>query len=317
MLLHALALSLITLVPPAVGAGECVVIAPLAGPETAFGGDDCSRRTLPASTFKIPHALIALQTRVVTARSVIRWDGVKRDYDAWNRDQTLESAIRMSAVWVFQQFATAIGRDRELEYLKKFQLRLGGVRARRHQLLAERRPADLSDRGARVPPPHVHVRPAGGSRPHRRGQGGSDDAAREVRECGGRARVRAALARRHHRPRQERQRDGERRAGQLAGRRARERRPAVCVREPRPRQGGDARHHLRRRPRAFACSTRSTPQRSRSPRRPAATGSSSCGRRASRRSASMRRTRIPARAESAASRRSPPSTRATAAKSWR
>ena len=57
MLLHALALSLITLVPPAVGAGECVVIAPLAGPETAFGGDDCSHRTLPASTFKIPHAL--------------------------------------------------------------------------------------------------------------------------------------------------------------------------------------------------------------------------------------------------------------------
>jgi beta-lactamase class D len=120
MLVHALALSLITLVPPAVGAGECVVIAPLAGPETAFGGDDCSHRTLPASTFKIPHALIALQTQVVTARSVVRWDGVKRDYDAWNRDQTLESAIRMSAVWVFQQFATAIGRDRELEYLKKF-----------------------------------------------------------------------------------------------------------------------------------------------------------------------------------------------------
>ena len=120
MLLHALALSLITLVAPTVGAGECVVIAPLAGPETAFGGDDCSHRTLPASTFKIPHALIALQTQVVTARSVVRWDGVRRDYDAWNRDQTLESAIRMSAVWVFQQFATAIGRDRELEYLKKF-----------------------------------------------------------------------------------------------------------------------------------------------------------------------------------------------------
>jgi beta-lactamase class D len=120
MLLQALALSLSTLVPPAVGAGECVVIAPLAGPETVFGGDDCSHRTLPASTFKIPHALVALQTQVVTTRSVVRWDGVKRDYDAWNRDQTLESAIRMSAVWVFQQFATAIGRDRELEYLKKF-----------------------------------------------------------------------------------------------------------------------------------------------------------------------------------------------------
>ena len=96
------------------------MIAPLAGPETVFGGDDCGQRTLPASTFKIPHALVALQTQVVTTKSVVRWDGVKRDYEGWNRDQTLESAIRMSAVWVFQQFATAIGRDRELEYLKKF-----------------------------------------------------------------------------------------------------------------------------------------------------------------------------------------------------
>ena len=85
-----------------------------------IGGDECGRRTLPASTFKVPHALVALQTHVVTADSEIKWDGIKRDYPVWNRDQTLESAIRMSAVWVFQRFATAIGRQRELEYLRAF-----------------------------------------------------------------------------------------------------------------------------------------------------------------------------------------------------
>jgi len=120
MLISVLALSLAALAPPTVGAGECVVVAPLTGPETIVGGDDCARRTLPASTFKIPHALIALQTKVVTPTTVVKWDGVKRDYPVWNQDQTLASAIRMSAVWVFQQFATAIGRDRELEYLNKF-----------------------------------------------------------------------------------------------------------------------------------------------------------------------------------------------------
>ena len=120
MLIPVLALSLATLVPPAVHAGECVVIAAMNGPETVVGGDDCSHRTLPASTFKVPHALIALQTNVVTPKTVIKWDGVKRDYPVWNSDQTLESAIRMSAVWVFQQFATAIGRDRELESLRAF-----------------------------------------------------------------------------------------------------------------------------------------------------------------------------------------------------
>ena len=115
-----IALSLATLAAPAVGVGECVVVAPLNGPETIVGGDECGRRTLPASTFKIPHALIALQTKVVSGKTVIKWDGVKRDYPVWNQDQTLESAIKMSAVWVFQQFATAIGRERELESLRAF-----------------------------------------------------------------------------------------------------------------------------------------------------------------------------------------------------
>jgi beta-lactamase class D len=121
MLIPSLVFALAAAVPPpAVGAGECVVFAPVDGPETVVGGEECSRRTLPASTFKVPHALIALQTRVVTDTSVIKWDGTKRDYAAWNRDQTLESAIKMSAVWVFQQFAASIGRDRELEYLRAF-----------------------------------------------------------------------------------------------------------------------------------------------------------------------------------------------------
>jgi beta-lactamase class D/2-keto-3-deoxy-L-rhamnonate aldolase RhmA len=120
MLVPALALSLATLAPPTLAAGECVVVAPLNGPETVFGGDDCRQRTLPASTFKIPHALVALQTKVVTDKTVIKWDGTKKDLPAWERDHTLESAIKMSVVWVFQQFAAAIGRDRELEYLRAF-----------------------------------------------------------------------------------------------------------------------------------------------------------------------------------------------------
>jgi beta-lactamase class D len=120
MLIPAVALAVATLAAPALGPGECVVIAPLIGAETLYGGDECGRRTLPASTFKIPHALIALQTKVVTPTSVIRWDGTRRDYPAWNQDQTLESSIRVSAVWVFQQFAAAIGRDSELEHLRAF-----------------------------------------------------------------------------------------------------------------------------------------------------------------------------------------------------
>jgi beta-lactamase class D len=107
--------------PPAVAAGECVVIAPLGGGvETSFGGEECDRRTLPASTFKIPHALIALDAGVVTDRTVMKWDGRKKDFPAWERDHTLDSAIKSSVVWFFQEAARSVGRERELQHLRAF-----------------------------------------------------------------------------------------------------------------------------------------------------------------------------------------------------
>jgi beta-lactamase class D len=120
MLIPVLALSLAALSAPTVGAGECVVVAPLDGPETVVGAAECSRRTLPASTFKIPHALIGLQTQVVTDKTVMKWDGKKQDFPAWERDHTLDSAITSSVVWFFQRMAVSIGRERELEQLRAF-----------------------------------------------------------------------------------------------------------------------------------------------------------------------------------------------------
>src|SRR5689334_8698326 len=41
---------------------------------------------LPASTFKIFNSMVALETRVIRDENeVIKWDGVVRDNDAWNR----------------------------------------------------------------------------------------------------------------------------------------------------------------------------------------------------------------------------------------
>jgi beta-lactamase class D len=107
--------------PPPVADGECVIVAPLDGsPDTVVGGAECDRRTLPASTFKIPHALIALDTGVVTERTVMTWDHEKKDFPAWERDHTLDSAIKSSVVWFFQRAARSIGREREIEHLHAF-----------------------------------------------------------------------------------------------------------------------------------------------------------------------------------------------------
>ena len=77
---------------------------------------------LPASTFKIPHALIALETGVVanTDKEMIRWDGVVSENEQWNRDHTLRSAMRYSVVPVFQQIANRIGSERMKKYVDAF-----------------------------------------------------------------------------------------------------------------------------------------------------------------------------------------------------
>jgi beta-lactamase class D len=69
-------------------------------------------RFLPASTFKIVQALIALQTGRVTDDSTqIKWDGVVRPRSETNRDLSLYQAFRLSSVPHFQQLARMIGKD--------------------------------------------------------------------------------------------------------------------------------------------------------------------------------------------------------------
>ncbi len=75
---------------------------------------------LPASTFKIPNSLIALETGVVADpdKDVFKWDGVKRPFPDWNRDHTLRSAIAASAVPVYQEIARRIGAERMQSYVR-------------------------------------------------------------------------------------------------------------------------------------------------------------------------------------------------------
>ncbi|HUL77706.1 MAG TPA: penicillin-binding transpeptidase domain-containing protein [Vicinamibacteria bacterium] len=76
-------------------------------------GTLCAERLSPCSTFKIPNSLIGLETGVIAdAGFVIPWDGVKRDREEWNRDQTLASAIKVSAVWYYQELARRVGKER-------------------------------------------------------------------------------------------------------------------------------------------------------------------------------------------------------------
>ena len=81
--------------------------------------DRSGEAKLPASTFKIANSLIALETGVVADpdKDVFKWDGVKHDNEAWNRDHTLRSAIAVSAFPVYQEIARRIGPERMQKYV--------------------------------------------------------------------------------------------------------------------------------------------------------------------------------------------------------
>jgi beta-lactamase class D len=108
---------------------SCVIIQELnAGQPLVTRGEGCATRLSPASTFKIPHALVALETGVVTPDSIEKWDGTKYPRQRkWNQDHTVISALKPSVLWFFQRIAPRIGAARMTEWLAKFKYGNGDV----------------------------------------------------------------------------------------------------------------------------------------------------------------------------------------------
>jgi beta-lactamase class D len=78
------------------------------------------KRFLPASTFKIPNTLIALdEGAVVDEKEIIKWDGKDKGWSAWNKDQSIETAFPISCVWFYQELAKRVGNSNYLVHLNK------------------------------------------------------------------------------------------------------------------------------------------------------------------------------------------------------
>ncbi|NQT61716.1 MAG: class D beta-lactamase [Candidatus Marinimicrobia bacterium] len=74
---------------------------------------------LPASTFKIPNTLIALEEAVISSPGeILKWDGKVRFVEAWNQNHSLMTAFPVSCVWFYQELARRVGNETYLEYLK-------------------------------------------------------------------------------------------------------------------------------------------------------------------------------------------------------
>ncbi|MGF0033570.1 BlaR1 family beta-lactam sensor/signal transducer [Bariatricus sp. SGI.154] len=78
-----------------------------------------TKRISPDSTYKIYDALLGLESGIITPEhSKIEWNGTSYPFDAWNTDQTLDSAMKNSANWYFQTIDQQAGALAVQEFFK-------------------------------------------------------------------------------------------------------------------------------------------------------------------------------------------------------
>lgn len=105
-----------------------MLISSLHSGQTFIHNENRANHRFPvASTFKILNTLIALEEKAISGKDVLlKWDGHHYNLPAWNHDQTLETAFKISCVWCFQELARRIGSEKYRHYLH--QLAYGELR---------------------------------------------------------------------------------------------------------------------------------------------------------------------------------------------
>ncbi|MCP1224732.1 penicillin-binding transpeptidase domain-containing protein [Sebaldella sp. S0638] len=74
----------------------------------------------PDSTYKIYDALIGLELGIIKSGDTsMKWNGKANSYSVWDQDQTLESALKDSVNWYFQEIDKKAGKKQLYSYYKK------------------------------------------------------------------------------------------------------------------------------------------------------------------------------------------------------
>jgi beta-lactamase class D len=101
--------------------GIILVYDPQAGMIVSNDISRADKRVLPASTFKIPNSIIALEHGIVDDENTLfQWDGIPRALSVWDRDMTFREAFHSSCVPCFQEVARMINAQRMIHMLSYF-----------------------------------------------------------------------------------------------------------------------------------------------------------------------------------------------------
>jgi beta-lactamase class D len=81
----------------------------------------CKTRVYPCSSFKVAAAAMSFDSGVAKDENTsFKWDGIKREREELNHDQTTRSWLADSVLWVTQQVMTKLGLEKVKSYLIDF-----------------------------------------------------------------------------------------------------------------------------------------------------------------------------------------------------
>jgi len=104
------------------GVDGCFILYNQAGNEyIKYNPTLCDTGYIPASTFKIPNSLIALEEGVIKdTNQIIKWDGHEWPNKPWNQDQTLKTSMKFSCIWAYIGIAEQAGIKKYQDYVNSF-----------------------------------------------------------------------------------------------------------------------------------------------------------------------------------------------------
>jgi len=101
----------------------CLIISDLTTEKTLQEEGDCKTRVTPASTFKIPLALMGFDSGILKSFTAPEWPYLEKynaSFDLHKTAQNPTGWIKNSAVWYSQKFTQQLGEKRLKDYVQKF-----------------------------------------------------------------------------------------------------------------------------------------------------------------------------------------------------
>ena len=108
-----------TLIDSSNSLGSVLIFKPSANTYYSNDFEWAEKGHLPASTFKIPNSIVALELGIIeNDSSMFFWGGEDRFQERWERDMNFKEALQLSCVPCYQYLAREIGTERMINTLE-------------------------------------------------------------------------------------------------------------------------------------------------------------------------------------------------------